>query len=269
MPSHFSSIGFPIDSQEDLEALSRRLLPECEEIAAGNGTYLLYSSPCGAQLWFHVDGSDAIVAITPALAATTTIRIGVTAVVTRPGDKPMERALHAWAEPKADGSDVSGLYPFVFDCADYGTYGTLALPLIRDARIAAFAHELAVYESAEEHERSQPEGGTFASQSFVPSGLFAPNGVATEPPESFAIFTGHVRSAEERTNPTTGARYLAAEVDTLGGSFHVVADPTLVTKRIVPGAVVSGSFWLCGRLVEPSPSPSGAKKGFLGRLFAR
>ena len=59
-----------------------------------------------------------------------------------------------------------------------------------------------------------------ASQSFIPSGLFSLGGETTEPPLASAIFTGHIRAAEVRTNEVTGAEYFWAFVSTLGGDFR-------------------------------------------------
>ena len=55
--------------------------------------------------------------------------------------------------------------------------------------------------------------------------------------------------AAEKTNSLTGERYYWALVDSLGGSFDVVIDPTICEAAPEAGGVLSGSFWLCGRLL--------------------
>ncbi len=267
VPSHFSSIGFPLESQEELQSLTERLLPECEEHRTSLGRYVRYASPCGAELWFQVDAHDELVGVTPYFAAQTRLTVGLTGSVNRPDDTPLEGALQAWASPSADEPADSGHYPFVFDCPDYRLYGEIAFPTVAQASIAAFAHELSFFRSIEEFNASQSEQPGFASQSFIPSGLFSPDGESHDPPRSEALLTGHVRAAAKRTNPATGKQYLSAEVESYGGAFHVVSDPELVSEPLVPGGVVQGSFWLCGRLVTLPPTR--AARGILRRLFSR
>ena len=116
------------------------------------------------------------------------------------------------------------------------------------ARIAAFAHELSLFPSVEAYETAQTGDIKFASQSFIPSGLFSPAGEKTEPPEAHAIFTGHIRKVEERTNELTNKGFWWALVESLGGVFDVVIDPELVEDTPQVGGVLSGAFWLSGRL---------------------
>ena len=105
-----------------------------------------------------------------------------------------------------------------------------------------------------------------ASQSFIPSGLFSPGGETTEPPLASAIFTGHIRAAEVRTNEVTGAEYFWAFVSTLGGDFDVVIDPELVSNPVpAAGGVLQGEFWLSGRLVDPPREQR--RRRWVSRLF--
>ena len=39
-------------------------------------------------------------------------------------------------------------------------------------------------------------------------------------------------------------------VDTLGGLYDVVVDPTLIAEPPTIGNIVSGTFWLSGRLLS-------------------
>ena len=75
VPSHFSSIGFPLESQEELASLTERLLPEGEEHQTTFGRYVRYASPCGAELWLQVDANDHLVGVTPYFAAETRIAV--------------------------------------------------------------------------------------------------------------------------------------------------------------------------------------------------
>ena len=106
---------------------------------------------------------------------------------------------------------------------------------------------------------------SFASQSFIPSGLISPSGDPVDPPEPHALFVGHVVEAEQRHNAVTGRPFWWALVETIGGTFDVVIDPELLDEQPRPGHVLSGWFWLSGRLQEPQPSKVGWLKRWTGR----
>jgi hypothetical protein len=264
MPSHFSSIGLPLTSQEDFLELADRLAGECEEIAVKKGRYLRWSSPCGAEAWLQVNGRGGLIGMNPHFSGNSTIRVGLTARISRPDDSPFDGAFHGWADPPEDNLE-NGVYPFVFDAPDFLRYADAAIPGVAQAQIAAFAHEITVHDSVEEYDASQTGEAKFASQSFIPSGLFSPEGETTEPPQAYAILSGHVRRAEKRTNGLSGDSFYWAEVESYGGVFDVVIDPELLEKTPVAGGVVSGAFWLSGRLSTYTRSGGGAWRRLFGR----
>jgi hypothetical protein len=249
MPSHLSSIGLPVNDQADFAALADRIGPLATPIEVDDGIYWRWSSECGAEVWLQTNADNELVGMTPFFSGNARIRVRLTARIARSGDTPLEGAFHGWADPTEDDPD-SGAFPFVFDAIDYSKYAGIGLPSIVNAQIAAFAHEISVYPTLDAYNSSQTGELHFSSQSFIPSGLFSPEGSSTEPPGSMAIFTGHVAATTAKTNSLTGAKYYWARVDTLGGSFDVVIDPVLCDAAPVVGGVLSGSFWLCGRLIQ-------------------
>lgn len=124
-------------------------------------------------------------------------------------------------------------------------------PEIVEVQLAAFAHELKLFETEAAYqsdgEKDQPR---MAEESFIPAGLFKPGGSNIEPPEAYAVFTGRILETERRQNPVSGEPFYWAMVKTLGGRIDVVASPELVTTPIVKGGILSGSFWLSGRIVS-------------------
>ena len=85
------------------------------------------------------------------------------------------------------------------------------------------------------------------------------------PPESHALIAGHVIEAAERRNAVTGQPFWWALLDTVGGSFDVVIDPELLSNPVHAGNVISGWFWLSGRL-QKSAAPA---VGWLQKLTGR
>ena len=250
MPSHFSDIGFQVEAEEDFQQLALRAYDEGEALETGEGTYLRWSPGEGVELWLQLDLEDNIIVVNPHFTGSSLLRVGLTRRIDRSEETPLEGAFYAWANPQGN-EPVSGDYPLVFDAPDYHLNSTLILPSIAEVQISAFAHELFSYESDEAYDAAQPGEFKFASESFIPSGTFTPEEGAIDPPLAEAIFTGHVLETLMITNPATDNEFIWAKVRTLGGEMDVVADPVLLNGPVVKGGVVSGSFWLSGRIVTP------------------
>jgi hypothetical protein len=107
-----------------------------------------------------------------------------------------------------------------------------------------------VFASPEEYEANQTGDVKFDSRSFIPSGLFPSGGDKPHIPQAYAIFTGHVRKTQQRKNDLTGCSFCWALVETLGGTFDVVIDLELLGAAPRVGGVLTGAFWLSGRLVD-------------------
>jgi hypothetical protein len=184
----------------------------------------------------------------PHFSGESAVRVGLVARIIRPDGTDLDGAFHGWVAPAGDNPE-SGCYPFVFDAPDFQLHHQMHLPAIAEAQVVAFAHEVSLFTSPEAHAAWQTGEIKFASQSFIPSGLFSPGGESTEPPEAQAIFTGHILKTEIRRNELTGKRFYWALVETLGGKFDVLFDPELVADSPTVGGVLSGAFWLSGRLL--------------------
>jgi len=247
---------------EELEALVSKAAEGAVEIPCKSGRYKRWTSDQGAELWIQIDRNNRLVGVTPYFRGESELLVRITAGVERLDDTELEGAVHGWADPQGNDPE-DGAYPFVFDLVDKGLHERFAFPFISPVQLSAFAHELNVYESDEEFMLSQDTGMKYASESFVPSGLFQPDQNSLQP---YAIFSGHILKAKELSNPLTNQAYHWMLVRTLGGVIDVVSDPELVLKPPVIGGVVKGEFWLCGRILEPKYSK---KRGLRDRLFRK
>jgi hypothetical protein len=262
VPSQFSAIGFTVSSGEDLAALASRVAERADTIDADAGQYLKWAPPSGEQLWLQVKRNGDAMGMNPHFEGKSSVRVAVEARIAREGHTPLDGTFLAWANPPA-GAESGGDYPFVFDCPDAAVHNALALPATLTAQIAAFAQTVSVYESPEVYHAAQAtQGLSFAPKSFIPSGLISPSGEPVTPPESHALISGEVLEAEERQNAVTGQSFWWALIDTVGGTFDVVIDQALLTLPINRGNVISGWFWLSGRL-KTSAAP---KVGWLRKL---
>lgn len=257
MPSQFSSIGFHVSSGEDLAGLASRVADRADTIDAPDGQYLKWAPPSGEQLWLQLKRSGDAMGMNPHFEGRSLLRATLEARVTRAGQTPLDGAFLAWANPPSDGS-APGDYPFAFDCPDAGVHAELTLPVTVLLQMSAFAQQLSVHLSEAAYLEAQQAAGTsFPSRSVIPSGLISPSGEPVSPPESHALIAGHVLEAAARTNSVSGQPYWWALVETVGGTFDMVADPQLLSTPLRPGQIVAGWFWLSGRLrTEPPRRPS-------------
>ena len=261
MAGHYSSIGFRIDSPAAFGRLVEQLAGEAAPIEVRNGRYLRWSSPSGAEIWIQVNGSNGIVGAAPHFAGEAELRAALTGRVTRPDDTELDGAFRATVDPD-DAEPGGGAYPLVFDSPDFFCHDRLSLPATLAVQVAAFAHEITVYDTVAAYEAIHRGPGHFASRSLIPSGTFEPGGAPIEPPLALAIVTGHVRRSGRRVNEHSGLPFHWAEVESHRAVFDVVIDPALATVPPV-GGVVHGTFWLSGR-----PRPT-RKRTVLDRLLGR
>lgn len=244
-----SSIGFPVSSKEEFHDLALRAAREGEPFEARGGSYARWSPGSGIELWAQVTRDGKVVGINPHYSGGATTLVGLTSRVVRRERSP-DDGFFGWASPRNQDPE-SGWYPFVFDAPDYELHRDLTLPVIREVQLAAFAHEIRAYQSDEEYEEARRRGdrGTgLAAEAFIPSGLFKPGGEAIEPPQALAVLAGHVLEARLLSNPVTGASFQWARLRTYGAEIDVVADFEVIVGRTKEGGVLSGSFWLSGRI---------------------
>jgi hypothetical protein len=250
MASNFATIGLLLASKDDLNRLVNRISPLAERLPAQGGEYLRWSDPSGAEIWLQVNANNDLIGLNPHYAGRSIILVGLTTRLASTGPSELDGSFHAWADPAGDAPDT-GCYPFVFDAPDYRLHDELPLPAQQQVQIAAFAHAIDAFETVAAFEESQTGDLKYASQSFIPSGLFAPNGDTAVPPQARAMFAGHVLAADEKTNVLTGRAFYWALVETFGGTYDVVIDTSLLPGAPAVGGVISGSFWLSGRIIAP------------------
>jgi hypothetical protein len=243
--SNLSDIGFPTKSNEELNDLVERWLRDVTEIRCPKGTYLTFSDPSGAQIYLQMDTSGEFTGLNPYYAGSSRRRVYITGLIER-DSSPLDGGLHAWANAEKEDE---GDYPFVFDVPDIFTAPT-DFPKVAEIQLNAFAtNDLEMFETEDAFFAAQAGEPKFAAQSFIPIGLFRENdGI---PPQAHGRFAGQVKDFARKTNHLTGTDFYWFLVETLGGEIDVVSDPNYVKIEPRTGAILSGSFWLTGR-IRPS-----------------
>ena len=120
------------------------------------------------------------------------------------------------------------------------------------AQVAAFAHEVIVFDNLDDYEahcnkrkEEDDKAINFSDKSFFASSMEQTE--QANPKPNCCMFVGHVLQAEERLNEYTGELYYWALVETYGDvKFDVVIHPDLVDNQSPPrkGGIVKGVFFL-------------------------
>jgi hypothetical protein len=111
--------------------------------------------------------------------------------------------------------------------------------------LTGFAEEISVWPSEAAYDAVHTGQPQMASESFVPSGMFA------ESPQEISahgFMTGIVEQVETRLNGVSGNAFVVALVRTYGMTLECVFAPQ-DAENIATGSVVQGTFWLMGRLL--------------------
>jgi hypothetical protein len=254
-----------VSGETEVYRLLERALETATMHTYRHGSYAEWKSQSGAQLWIRLNKKSEVVGLNPHFAGSSRIPIRIVETIDRTERSNCVGSFKAWANPGSDESAGDGDYPFIFDVPDFLLYPSLALPGLAEVQVAAFAQDLSLYDSVESYEAGQEGDVRFASESFIPTGMFNLDKPDETSPAAQAGIIGRVLAASERVNEQTGASFHWISVSTYGEAiFDIVADPEFVPVPPVVGGVVSGNFWLSGRLTKQPPA-----KRSIRRLFGK
>ena len=249
--SNLSDIGFPVQSEQDVNQIIENLLSIVKPTHCLQGAYYIYTDASGAEMYLQGNMTDELVGFNPHFSGKSRRRVGLTKIIERDSSE-LDGGFYAQANP-SDESGENGEYPFVFDAPDFRVNTNPQFPRVCEIQLTAFAsNDFKIYKNENDYYATQENEPKAAAKSFFPSGLFTPdeNATTVDPPRPIGIFTGEIKEFELKTNELTGESYYWFLVDTLGGEVDVVADPKLITSEPQTGGIVSGQFWLSGRLIS-------------------
>jgi hypothetical protein len=266
MASNLSTIGFVFADEESF----RSAMVECAKDASAQldcagGTYGIWRSRTGAEVWFHLgaseEGGTEIFGLTPFFEGQSDVALNISGPVAREGDNPFEGSLTGWVVPSGSAPDQSGdgSYPIVFDAVDYAAQGASIWPAIRHVRLAGFAREMQIFadEDAYYAARGAPDGQhvKLSAHAFIPIGLFAvaEDGEAvksTQAPTSAALLTGKIIEHRIFTNEATGRDFVWMLVESLEATFDILADPAVIAGDVSDNATIEAAVWMFGRFLD-------------------
>lgn len=247
--SNLSDIGFPVRNEQDVNQMIMDILPHLSRIPCPpHGFYFKFADKSGAEIYLQTNSAEEIIGFNPAFAGKSKRKVGLTQIIQRDTSE-LDGAFHAWANPTDEDIEISGEYPFVFDVPDFRTKENTELPTLCEIQLTAFASiDFQIFQTEEDFESSQTDEIKYAANYFVPTGLFNADESNQIPPQAHAQFAGEIKEFELKLNEFTGEKFYWFLAETLGGEIDVVADVNLIKTEPKIGGILTGSFWLSGKL---------------------
>ncbi|MCI0342200.1 MAG: hypothetical protein L0216_13825 [Planctomycetales bacterium] len=264
MASHFDCIGLsagdPAELSELLDLLART---GAARPARDGGRTIVWRDPSGAGLVLSVRPDGEVACATPTFASSTVARAIPRRFAKDPDCRFCDRLV-------ADLLDEAGerLYPLATQLEDIAE-ARPRIPFGQPVRaaLAGFAEEVRTFPDEARFEAAQDGGARLAAESFIPSGLFGPDGPPEGGESAHALVTGRVEEAETRTNEATRRPFCVVRVRTYGLSLDLVASCEDLPEPPQRGSILQGALWLVGRIVDGLRDAG--EPGLLGRLVGR
>jgi hypothetical protein len=251
--SNLSDIGFPTPDEQAVNEMIMHVLEFARPIECKQGFYLKFSDASGAEIYLQGNFDQELVGFNPHFAGTSRRKVGLTQKIERDSSE-LDGGFHAWANPFEEEDEISGEYPFVFDVPDFRMNEIENFPALRDIQLTAFAsNDFQIFSSEEAFYDSQESELKYASKSFVPVGLFSfdeNENIDLNVVRPIGKLAGEIKAFDRRTNQLSGQDFYWFLVETLGGEVDIVADPKFVTEEPKQGGIISGQFWLSGKIYE-------------------
>ena len=243
--SDFSSIGFNFEVFEDIYKLGKLASDRGERINIPmRGYYDKLSTESGAELWAQISKDHQGIGLHPAFNGECTIKVKARPFLESSRLSVLDGYYDCWLITSEQD------YPLLFESPNFYQTALDGSDIIAEAQVTAFAKEVKIFTDEDERKKDKI-WGFWAPQSFVPSGTFS----TKENYESFeqqpvAIFSGYIKKVLLKRNEITGNKFYHLIVESLSASYDVVADPALLLSEPQVGNILSGQFYLSGKIVN-------------------
>ncbi len=248
--SHYANIGFDVQTDAELNQLVEQAYEAGKPVKSRKGLYVRYLDPSGAELWLQVNENKELVGLNPYFQGESCVEVEIHEAMIDETEY-LDGGYYCWANPGApNDKEEPGDYPFVLDLPDFFSNPEYDMPCRKNVSICAFAEELQVFESEEMFDSIQPSEIMMSSESFIPVGLLGDEGDLDASPQAFAVVNGRILSTELKNNTLTDQPFWWMHVQTFGVKLDVVASSELINEVPQVGNIISGTFWLVGRVIE-------------------
>lgn len=239
--SDFSSIGFPVNSVDDLLQWGYKTNLAGSEIKVpAKGAYYQWTLQSGAELWAQVDSNGQGMGLHPSFSGKSKVRVKAVPTIAHKGTV-LDGVYRCWLI--TDDQE----YPFVFEAPNFFQHASSEKEVELIVQVTAFAKELKYFPNKKAFDDDTE--WKLADRSFIPSDVLK-DSTYNQDPQPHAAFNGYIKAVELKTNEETGNKFYWFLVDTLSAEYDVVADPRLL--KIVPevGGLLGGSYYLSGKIIE-------------------
>ncbi len=249
--SNLSDIGFPVQNEQDVNVLITETIKYVESIRCPRGFYLRFSDASGAEIYLQGNIEQELIGFNPHFDGKSKIKVGLMAKVERDSSE-LDGGFQAWANP-SDETAQTGEFQFVFDVPDFRLNDGFEFPIVKEIQLTAFAsNDFKVFDNEAAFYYAQDAETQMSAKSFFSSGLFLTKDsmIPVESARPIGIISGEIKEFELKTNELSGEHFYWFLVETSGGEIDVVADINLVKDEPKTDGIVSGQFWLSGKLIS-------------------
>ena len=245
MSNHMTAIGFPVTSNAVFEHYAVITQFNGEPIRHAAGTYHRLPAGGGVELWLETDRNESLTQMNPHFFGPARMRVRIEGRVQTPRGNTTNNAFEGWVLSYRGGEEGDG-FPILFDSPDFHLYDDVELPDIEEVQLAAFAETIDLFSDETEFSEANADGLPYAVKSFVP--LHNITLRPGDPSVAYARISGRVLETRLIENQHTPNSFCWARVDTYCGEVDVVVDPDMLSRPVVAGDIVTGVFWLSGRI---------------------
>ena len=236
--SNLSDIGFPVHSEQDVNEIIMGILGDLEKMPCPpHGFYFKFEDQSGSQIFLQTNPAQEIIGFNPAF------------------NGESRRELRIKEKHERDTSALDGVFvaeadddekrEVVFDAPDFRIHAGIAEKETVTVSLTAFASNDLKIRPGESADQSDLAFGKVRS---LPT-LGADKETAGGPPQAHARIRALIRKSTLSMNSHTGAKFYALVAETIGGEIDVVLDPALIESEPKPGDLVTGNFWISGRIL--------------------
>lgn len=244
MSNHFRAVGFPFDSQRNLEAFCRGTGKFAKEwIPLEHGFYVVLGPDNGVQWFGQFDRDRQPIGGDPHYVGTARLRLRVDSIHASPLEATIVGTL-CDAEGEPNGP------PVPIEIPDYALFKD-SLTVSKDLttlQVAAFAENVEFF-ADDAAFRANDTYQKMSTELFIPIGTFTPDGKAVDPPQPRVLMAGRVLSVQQRTNSFSGLSFWAAQINCQGATYDVVLEPNALQSPPTVGGILAGVFYLSGQLM--------------------
>lgn len=252
--SNLSNIGFGIQNRNDLNEIIHKAvgLGHITKAVPDEGICVVYTDKSGAELWLTLNEDSELTGFNPHFKGQSKRTVCLTAAIYPPKSPTNEVFYHAWADPAEENKPETGVYPFVFNAADFNTNAVinqLQLPQNVQIQLAALAQQLNYYATKQDFDSSQDAEILLDSRLFIPTGLFVGKDTETTSPQPLGMIIGVVKEWQKLQNDLTKQWFYWLLLDTYGGTVDVLADTTLLPNDPQIDSIIQAQCWLSGQII--------------------